>query len=112
MIPATEQLSLLDQPRARHTDPATSRAAAVRVAPSAGALATAIVAALARAGEPITAPDIADRVTENQPGRWDRGTVLSAVSRARTAGLIVPAGTRLTPRSSEAAAYTLPENGR
>lgn len=109
---STEQLSLLNQPRARVADPGTARAAATRVAPAAGALERAIVDVVADALAPVTADEIADRVVVDHGIRWGRSTVLSAVSRARTSGLIVPAGTGTTSRGSTAIAYTAPERTR
>lgn len=107
-----EQLSLLAEPRARAADPGTARAAAERVARAAGALERAIVDVVADALAPVTADEIADRVVVDHGTRWGRSTVLSAVSRARTSGLIVPAGTGTTSRGSTAIAYTAPEHAR
>jgi hypothetical protein len=107
-----EQLSILNDPRARANDAPTAHAAASRVAPAAGALERAIVTAVAGALDPITADEIADRVCADHPGRWGRSTVLSAVSRARINGRVVPAGTGTTSRGSAAIAYLTPEQNR
>lgn len=106
----TEQLSLLNEPRARAADPGTSRTAAERVAPAAGAIERAIVDAVADALHPVTADEIADRVCTDHGPRWGRTSVLSAVSRAKNNGRIVPAGTGTTSRDSSAIAYVTPEH--
>lgn len=102
----TEQLQLLTEPRSRRVDASTSLLAATRVAPGTSALEEAIVTAVADALAAVTADEIADRVLVDHPARWGRSTVLTAVSRARRRGRIVPAGQGVTSRGSTAVAYT------
>jgi hypothetical protein len=72
------QASLFDQPRARFTDPDTSRMAAEIVSPGNGALINAIRKCVYLYG-PLTAWEIADKVAGT---RWQYDTVRSACARA------------------------------
>ncbi len=94
----TQQLSLLNQPRARKNDRATSKAAASSVQHVSGLLETLICSTLAGTKQPLTAEVIARAIEHGNPGRWDEGTIRSAVSRAAKRCLIVEAGEGKTSR--------------
>lgn len=81
-----DQLTILDQPRARHDDPPTSKAAARRV--DAAKTRAAILGVLT---EPLTAEEIADRVIALHP-TMRRDSIVTAVSRQKNKGLIVNTG--------------------
>lgn len=96
-----EQLALLTEPRYRATDPPTSRAAAQQLSDPAGLLA-AILLAYADHG-PLTDEELAERI----PKRL-YASVVSARSRLKKHGLVVPAGgTRPNSRGREMAVWTL-----
>lgn len=97
------QLSLLNQPRRRHDNPHTSQAAAESVAPVAGYLESQIVK-VAYNG-PFTAEQIAGILGVREPGRWDEGTIRTAVSRAAKRGLLVVDGFGVTSRGRQAVAF-------
>lgn len=97
------QLTLLNQPRRRASDGHTSQAAAASVAPVAGYLEQQIVK-VAYNG-PFTAEQIAGILGVREPGRWDEGTIRTAVSRASRRGVIVPDGFGVTARGRQAVAY-------
>lgn len=75
--------TLFDQlePRARRSDPVTSHEAAAKVAPGRSELVEAIRWTL-HGCEPATAFEIAAAVERSHPGRWDEGTVRTAIKRA------------------------------
>lgn len=98
------QLSLLNQPRARHDNPHTSKAAAESVAPASGYLESRIVDAC-KGISALTAEQIAGILGVREPGRWDEGTIRTAVSRASRRGVIVPDGFGVTTRGRQAVAY-------
>lgn len=98
-----KQLTLLNQPRRRASDGLTSKAAAESVAPVAGYLEQQIVK-VAYNG-PFTAEQIASILGVREPGRWDEGTIRTAVSRAAKRGLLVVDGTGTTSRGRQAVAY-------
>lgn len=99
-----EQLVLTAQPRTRHCDPSTSVDAAGRVAKGSEELENKIAEVVARRSTPIVAEQIA-RIIQQETDRWTGPTIVSAVTRARKRGLIVPAGTGWTSRNSRATAY-------
>lgn len=103
-IQVQTQLSLLNQPRHRATDPHTSVAAATSISAAAPILESAISATIT-ARQPCTADEVARRLETLFPGRWTHGTVVTAVTRCVKRGLIVPDGTALTSRGSRATAY-------
>lgn len=76
-----DQLPL--EPRARHSDPSTAHEAAAVVKAGSVAMNAAIVAAVKcdAFGGPVTAFDIAEIVERHEPGRWEAGSVRTAVSR-------------------------------
>ncbi len=89
------------RPRARRTDPATSRAAAERVAPTAGATTARILAAYASG--PMTPYECADAMPDAL-----NATVRAAVGRLHKAGWLVETGvTRLSPSGSPSAELRL-----
>ena len=98
------QLSLLNQPRARHDNPHTSEAAAESVAPASGYLESRIVDAC-KGARALTAEQIAGILGVREPGRWDEGTIRTAVSRAAKRGLLVVDGTGTTSRGRQAVAF-------
>lgn len=98
------QLTLVAQPRARHDNPATAKAAAESVAHGAGYLEAQIAAVVAQC-QPVIAEGIAGVLEYRHPGRWTVGTVVTAVSRVAARGLIIPDGTGLTSRGRAATAY-------
>ncbi len=104
MHPVTQQLSLLNQPRARKNDRATSKAAASSVQHVSGYLENQIVATVAMCGH-VTAEHIARTLLQIEPGRWDEGTIRSAVSRVAKRGHIIPAGEGKTSRGSRATTW-------
>lgn len=87
------QLELMNQPKARATDPVTSKAAAGQVRQ--GPTETAILTVLRMAG-PLTDDELCHRL----PGLYGP-TVKTARSRLAKRGLLVPAGTRLSMRQRE-----------
>ena len=99
-----EQLVLTSPPRTRHDDPSTSVDAAGRVAKGSDELERTIAEVVAWLGHPVVAEDIA-RAILCRTDRWTAPTIVSAVTRARRRGLIVPAGTGVTSRGSNATAY-------
>lgn len=99
-----EQLMLTSAPRTRHDDPSTSVDAAGRVAKGSDELERTIAEVVAWHGVPVVAEDIA-RAILRRTDRWTSPTIVSAVTRARKRGLIVPAGTGWTSRGSKAVAY-------
>lgn len=98
-----KQLALIAEPRHRKTDGHTSKAAAASVAQVSGYLEAQIVK-VAYNG-PFTAQQIASILEVREPGRWDEGTIRTAVSRCAKRGLLVPDGTGLTSRGRQAIAY-------
>lgn len=100
-----KQLALIAEPRARHDNPHTSKAAAQSVAPAASYLESQIVACVARGRYPITAEGIAELVGFDHPDRWTVGSIVTAVSRCASRGLIVPSGFGVTSRNRQAVAY-------
>jgi len=98
-----QQLVLVAEPRHRATDGHTSKAAAASVAQVSGYLEAQIVK-VAHNG-PFTAQQIASILEVREPGRWDEGTIRTAVSRAAKRGLLIADGTGLTTRGREAVAY-------
>ena len=98
------QLSLLNQPRQRHDNPHTSKAAAESVAPASGYLERRIVEAC-KGARALTAEQIAGILGVREPGRWDEGTIRTAVSRASRRGLLTPDGFGVTSRGRQAVAY-------
>lgn len=87
------QLELLNEPKARRRDRATSHAAAGQVRP--GPTETAILTVLRMAG-PLTDDELCHRL----PGLYGP-TVKTARSRLAKRGLLVPEGTRLSSRQRE-----------
>lgn len=100
------QLSLLDEPRARATDPRTSRLAAQSIAPAAGDLHHQIIETVRAARRPVTAEYIAHEICANST-RWDHGGIVSAVSRAHKNGHLHPCGFGLTSRGRSAQLYAV-----
>lgn len=98
-----KQLTLLNQPRRRASDGHTSQAAAESVAPVAGYLEQQIVK-VAYNG-PFTAEQIAGILGVREPGRWDEGTIRTAVSRASRRGLLIADGFGTTSRGRQAVAF-------
>ena len=98
-----KQLALIAEPRHRSTDPDTSRAAAKSIEPHAGYLEQQIVK-VAYNG-PFIAEQIAQILELREPGRWDEGSIRTAVSRCAKRGLLVADGTGLTRRGREAVAF-------
>ncbi len=99
-----EQLTLTAAPRTRHDDPSTSVDAAGRVAKGSDELERTIAEVVAWHTRPVVAEDIA-RAILRRTDRWTGPTIVSAVTRARKRGLIVPAGEGWTSRGSRATAY-------
>lgn len=99
------QLSLLNQPRARHDDPDTSRAAAASVQPAAPLLETLIRQVVEAYRGHATAETIAHDIGSQFPGRWVDSTIRGAVSRAAENGVIVPCGEGKTSRGMRARLY-------
>lgn len=99
------QLALIAEPRHRSTDPDTSRAAAKSIEPHAGYLEAEIVKVCHLSHTPLTAQWIANRLEVRNPGRWDEGTIRTAVSRVAKKGLIVPVGYGTTSRGRAAITY-------
>ncbi len=99
-----EQLVLTAQPRTRTGDPSTSVDAAGRVAKGSDELERTIAEVVAWFARPVVAEEIA-RIICSRTERWTVPTIVSAVTRARRRGLIVPAGTGVTSRGSNATAY-------
>jgi hypothetical protein len=99
----SRQLVLIAEPRHRATDGHTSKAAAKSIAPVSGYLEAQIVK-VAHNG-PFTAQQIASILEVREPGRWDEGTIRTAVSRCAKRGLLTPDGTGLTTRGREAIAW-------
>jgi len=103
-VPAvSRQLVLIAEPRHRKTDGHTSKAAAKSIAPVSGYLEAQIVK-VAHNG-PFTAQQIASILEVREPGRWDEGTIRTAVSRASRRGLLVADGFGVTSRGRQAVAY-------
>lgn len=102
-----EQLVLTAQPRHRHSDPSVSADAAARIAKGSDELERTIAEVVAYIGAPIVAEDIA-RMILRRTDRWTHGSIVSAVTRARRRGLIVPSGSGVTSRGSTATAYVVP----
>jgi hypothetical protein len=100
----TEQLTLTSTPTARAADPSTAVDAARRVARGSDELERTIAEVVAWHGQPVVAEDIA-RAILRRTDRWTGPTIISAVTRARKRGLIVPAGEGWTSRGSRATAY-------
>ena len=99
-----EQLVLTSQPSSRHDDPSTSVDAAVRVAKGSDELERTIADVVRDLARPVVAEEIAQTITA-RTDRWTAPTVVTAVTRARRRGFIVPAGTGVTSRGSNATAY-------
>jgi hypothetical protein len=99
-----EQLVLAAPPPARRTDPSTSADAARRVAKGSDELERTIAEVVKWFHRPVIAEQIA-RVITGYSDRWTVPTIISAVTRARRRGLIVPAGTGQTSRGNSATAY-------
>lgn len=95
--------SLFDQPRARASDPETAHEAAAVVKPASSALIAAIRWTL-QGGARLSAFDIAAAVEREHPGRWDEGTVRTAVSRA---GLRAVDTGGTSPRGQRCCRYSL-----
>lgn len=106
------QLVLVAEPRARHDNPGTSRAAARRVAKAAGAIELAIADTVRAARHPLTPEAIAESVFCEHHGRWKTTTIETGVVRAVRFNLIVECGEGLTSRNSRAKLYTTPERAR
>lgn len=92
----------------RLTDPSTSDAAAERVRPGRSALIEAIRDVLAPTWspykQPLTAFEIAERVEQVFPRRWDEGSIRSAISRA---GLRAVDNKGVSPRGSRCLRFSL-----
>lgn len=99
-----EQLVLTAQPSSRHRDPSTSVDAAGRVAKGSAELEDTIAEVVRWFARPVVAEEVA-RIITARTDRWTVPTIVSAVTRARRRGLIVPAGTGVTSRGSNATAY-------
>lgn len=100
------------QPRARHSDPDTSHQAAAVVKQGSAAMNAAILCVVewywSLTGEPATAFQIAHRVEELEPDRWDEGGIRSAVSRLGKRGLLVKDGKGKSPRGQPCDKWRLP----
>ena len=99
-----EQLTLAAPPRARRQDPSTSVDAAGRVGKGSDELERVIAETVRWFARPVVAEEVA-RIICGRTDRWTAPTIVSAVTRARRRGLIVPAGTGVTSRGSNATAY-------
>src|SRR5690348_661440 len=94
----------LELPMARRSDPETSSFAA-RVVAAGNAELVARIRRYVWTHGPLSAFEIAEAINEAQPGRWDEGTIRSAVSRS---GLSVwPHAEGLSPRGRRCQLYTL-----
>lgn len=100
-------IAQLALPLARNSDPVSSREAAESVKPGNSALVNAIREAV-RDGElllgAVTAFQIARRVEEMFPGRWDEGSIRTACKRA---GLVAVDTEGRSPRGSRCLRFTL-----
>ena len=103
----SEQLVLTATPRSRHHDPSPSADAAAKVAKGSDELERTIAEVVAYVCAPVVAEEIA-RMILRRTDRWTAQTIVSAVTRARRRGLIVPQGTGFTSRGSQACAYVVP----
>lgn len=102
-----EQLVLYAAPASRHSDPDTSRRAAERVSKGSKELEAAIAAVVAQHTDALVAEQIAQHIAATSD-RWTIPSIVTAVTRARRRGLIIPAGTGTTSRGSSATAYRVP----
>lgn len=105
------QLVLVAEPRARHDNPDTSKAAARRVAAAGGAIEHAIADTVRAARRPLTAEAIAESVFAEYDGRWAYGSIVTAVTRASKLNLITLAGEGKTSRGMRARLYDWPGRG-
>jgi len=102
-----EQLVMLAAPGVRHDNPPASSEAAERVGKGSDELERTIGEVVAYHCRPVIAEDVARMICAS-PDRWTHQTIVSAVTRARRRGLIVPSGEGVTSRGSRATAYTVP----
>lgn len=100
-----EQLPL--EPRARHSDPDTAHEAAAKAKRGSEAMNAAILAE-ARRMIPLTAFTLATAVSVAFPGRWDEGSIRTAVSRLGKRGLLVKDGKGKSPRGRACDRWRLP----
>lgn len=99
------QLTFIDEPRARHDGPQTSRLAVSAVSPAVGALEAAILDTLHHARGPLTAEAISESVFAEHDGRWTHGTVVTAISRCERRGVVTVVGVGLSSRGRSVNTY-------
>lgn len=97
-------------PAARSSDPSTAHEAAAKAKPGSQAMDAAILDAANafRFMEAASAFAIASRVQTANPGRWDEGSIRTAVSRLGKRGLLVKDGKGKSPRGQACDLWRLP----